>query len=55
MDAGKACNRVGDSQMRNNAKKQKSSGSPIPQNVSHFCLVIIPTTKNVRESVLFTI
>lgn len=46
---GKLIIELGDSQMTNNAKRQESSNSPIPQNVRHFCLVIIPTARNERE------
>lgn len=35
--------------MISNAKKQKPSDIPILEILSYFCLMIIPTIKNIRE------
>lgn len=52
MERGKTYGRVEDSQTISNAKKQKSSDIPLQKTLSFFCLMIIATTKNVRECIL---
>lgn len=54
MERGKTYYKVEDSQMINNAKKQKSSDIPLQKTLSSFCLMIIVTTKNVRECTLIS-